>query len=112
MTLLSYESPDQMPPGLRDRRALLTAAGTLAIIVGMCVGAVALLMLLPLLLSPRTGRGDAPRSTGEVAGNVMLCAGAAAFLVWAGIGSIRNRRWVRPVLLAAGWTCWPWADCS
>src|SRR4051794_4473230 len=102
MTLLSYETPQPPPPDYPDRRALLTFAGTLAIIVGMCVGAGAILMLAALLLR---GVRNPERSEGEVAGAVILCAGAAAFLIWAGIGSIRTRRWVRPVMLAAGWTC-------
>jgi hypothetical protein len=99
MTFLQYANPQQPPLHFRDRRTALKAVGIVQIVLGALSGCLALLYLLLLLLRRP---GSAP--AGELVSYMMLCAGAAAFFVWVGAGAVRIRRWVRPVMLATGWT--------
>lgn len=92
-------------PGFRDRSGRLILFGSLSLFVGTACAAVALLtLLLPFLqrLLPETG---APVTEARSAAlGFLTYALASAVLVWAGIGSVRRRRWVRPVMLTVAWT--------
>src|SRR5687767_8941750 len=102
VTVIPYETPEPPPPDFPDRRASLTAAGTVSVILGMISGALTLLMLAGVLLSRRPA--PAASRVGDVVERITLFAAASAFLIWTGVGAIRLRRWARPVMLAAGWT--------
>lgn len=101
MALLSYETPGPPPPDFPDRRTTLRVAGTVAVMVGMGIAALGILMFVSFVLPDP---GETPRPAGEVMGDVAFCAGGAAFCIWVGAGALKFRRWVRPLILAAGWT--------
>ena len=108
--LSSTESPPQattipyatvLPPTLeRDRRAGLIAFGIVSILIGalaaffaafssfivmMMITQVGKTPLWPLLVAP------------------LVNATAATLFIWSGIGSVRCKRWVRPVAISFGW---------
>lgn len=92
-------------PEFRDRSGRLIFFGSLSVLLGAACGGLALLsLLLPflgrLLPTPEAAAAD-PRSA--VMG-FLTYALAGAVLIWAGAGSLRKRRWVRPVMLTVAWT--------
>jgi hypothetical protein len=90
---------------VKRRRTRLVALGLLSIAVGLgCLALVAALLLLPVikpvLPDPEAIEVDA-RST-AVNAYVLLSIAVATMAL--GVGSIRCRRWVRPLMLTLAWT--------
>lgn len=99
--------PDAGPgePGFRDRSRRLVLFGALSALVGAaCAGLGLLSLLLPLLhrFLPQ-GSAPAPDARSAALGFLTYLL-AGAILVWAGVGSMRRRRWVPPVMLTIAWT--------
>jgi len=68
--------------------------------VGLGVGLVALGLLHPLLpLISGTLAGEPSLDTHAVWMGLLLYVSIGAVMIWAGIGSVRRRRWVRPIML-------------
>jgi hypothetical protein len=103
MTALPY-----LTPGVRsfkDRSTMLTAVGICLIVGGCLAGCGTIAMPLALVLPrPRTPTGAAPGPnwTQMVPGLVMYAL-AAILLITLGVGSLRKRRWVRPIILVVAW---------
>ena len=116
MTEISYATavdPRTLP--FTDRRTSLKVAGVLLILFGSmfaCFGALTPLgMYVSTMVAarPPTTQGvqAAPAVTPDM--KTMALAGItylvmAALTIWVGIGSVKVRRWARPVLLVVGWT--------
>ena len=94
-------------PAFRDRRARLVVLGILAIGVGaFCC----LLTLLMALLAMHPEELGIPRSAIGAAGLTSVLPAAVLFallgaaFIACGVGSLKAKRWVRPVMLTLSWT--------
>ena len=98
-----HHSPAAAP--FKDRSARLTLFGALAILAG--AGSVALGLLHVMLLvgvQRIPGLETMPVDTRSyVMGGTLYVLLGTAF-VWVGAGSVRKRRWVRPLMLTLAWT--------
>ena len=128
MTSIPYETavdPRRLP--FKDRRTSLKVLGVLLILFGSfsaCFGILAPAgMFAAATFAPRVSPASAPATTAPAATapvmraatpmemdyRTMALAAAtylimAGVLIWLGVGSLRVRRWVRPVMLVVGWT--------
>jgi len=95
---------DSAANAFKDRSAHLTIFGALAILAGCGCLLFALLHIL-LLLGPRLpGMENVPvDARAYVMGALLYLALGIAF-VWVGAGSMRKRRWARPLMLTLAWT--------
>jgi hypothetical protein len=98
--MINKAAPVQAREKFRDRSRRLALFGILAIILGMSGTLLGLAHLLPLLMGSRLF-GD-PQS---LLMSALTYGIISAILVWAGIGSLRMRRWTQPMMLTIGW-CW------
>ena len=99
MTQIPYETPPLAPIG--NRSGMLMVVGILLIVMGAIAGCVGLLAPFALLV-PQPSGAAGPRARDVVMGAVMYALVAAIFIAL-GVGSIRKRRWVRPLVLVLGW---------
>ena len=119
MTAISYATaidPRRLP--FKDRRTSLKVAGVLLVIFGALSGCLGGLTPVGMYVAARVAtqssaaaagsgavRAAEPaldfRTTTLASGTYLL---AAAATIWPGVGSLRIRRWVRPVILVIGWT--------
>lgn len=104
---IPYATP--VGPGLieNSRRGGLMAFGIVSILIGSLAGCMTLAMVVGMIFMARTvgaWGGSAPDLpvAQMIAGGVMYLAAAVLF-IWAGVDSIRCRRWVRPVTISVGW---------
>ncbi len=90
--------PAEPPRPGADPGRRLTFFGVVA--VGLGLGLVALGLLHPLLPMLSEALGDQrPIDTQTIWMGLFLYVSLGAAMVWAGVGSIRRRRWVRPIML-------------
>jgi hypothetical protein len=118
MTAISYATavdPRKLP--FKDRRTSLKVVGVLLIIFGALSGCFGLLAPVGMYLTVMFG-GTAPGAATQPMQpalptrpdyHTMVLAGItyvllSAAMIWLGVGSLRIRRWVRPVILVIGWT--------
>jgi hypothetical protein len=86
------------PQAARDPGRRLTFFGVVA--VGLGLGLVGLGLLHPLLPMLSGALGDQrPIDSQTVWMGLLLYVSLGAAMIWAGVGSIRRRRWVRPIML-------------
>src|SRR5688572_1546336 len=86
-----------------DRRGGLIAFGIVSILIGSLAGCFAMLTPLSLAMmsfAPTAARDDVIFDLIVV---TVFYAAAATLFIWTGIGSIRCRRWVRPIVISLGW---------
>lgn len=105
--VIHYAQPNYNLP-FRDRRTGLMVFGIVFIILGAlsgCFGSVAIVGLIFILIAPLTGMAN----TSMTGFGAMMISGALLYaltatgLIWTGIASTRNHRWVRPVILVCSW---------
>jgi len=98
-----HDSPAAIP--FKDRSARLTLFGALAILAGAGSVALGLLHVALLIGAQRIpGLETMPVDTrSSVMGGALYVLLGAAF-VWVGAGSVRKRRWARPLMLTLAWT--------
>jgi hypothetical protein len=89
-------------PGFRDRSSALVAYGWVLITAGALCALVALLSAALFALA-RSSPGGPPMAAGGVLFNVAYYLCLAAVFIVLGVGSIRARRWARPLALIAAW---------
>ena len=105
MTEISYQTPAQVTP-FEDRSTMLLVVGVLFIMAGALCGCLTLAMPLSVL-APRPAGAPQQRVATMVVG-FLVYAGLCAALLALGIGCVRKRRWVRPLILvfaAIGLVC-------
>jgi hypothetical protein len=92
--------------GFKNRRTGLTLFGVVAIVIGGFWGLFAVLAPLSALAvgSGVMSAGDTMPSLRSVVAGSLLYAGIAAVFIWAGVGSVRLRRWCRPIMVTLSWT--------
>ncbi|HEV2293742.1 MAG TPA: hypothetical protein VGR35_07790 [Tepidisphaeraceae bacterium] len=112
MTQLPYQFAPPTPPIPHDRRTGLIVFGIFALVIGGMSACFAIVTPLMLVM---TGALSQPPGTNVHVHNAGLDARsalsavvvygvvAAAFIA-GGIGSIRTRRWARPLMLSVAWT--------
>ena len=89
----------------RDRSTRLALFGVLGILVGGMGVLLGLLhLLLPFAEELLPGFETVPVDPRSVAIGAMLYPALGVVMIWAGIGSLRRRRWVRSVMLTLAWT--------
>lgn len=89
----------------RDRSNRLELFGILSIILGgLCAILGLAQILLPLARKLFTDSGPPAEDFRSLLMGALTFGIFCAILVWAGIGSLRKRRWVRPVMLVISWT--------
>ena len=86
-----------------DRRGGLIAFGVVSILIGSLAGCLAMLTPVSLAMmsfAPAAARDDVIL---DLIVATVFYAAAATLFIWTGIGSIRCRRWVRPIVISLGW---------
>ncbi|MGB7158024.1 MAG: hypothetical protein WBD40_08150 [Tepidisphaeraceae bacterium] len=104
MTEIPY--PSIVPPIEKDRRTGLMVFGIFALVIGALASCVAIITPLGLLMAsvvPRRSGMQQP-SMGNVVSAIVVYAVVAAAFIAGGVGSIRTRRWARPLMLSVAWT--------
>jgi len=94
----------------KSKRTGLVVLGVVSITIGVMCGCLAIFLPFAMLAAqgaPEQGT-PAPDARGIAFGLVFYMALAGLF-IWTGIGSIRVRRWVRPIMLILAWT---WLLCG
>jgi hypothetical protein len=97
----------QNPPArpFKDRSARLTLFGALSILGG-CGGLLLGLLHVLLLIGARhvPGLETMPVDARATVMGALLYALLGGSLVWVGLGSLRKRRWARPLMLTLAWS--------
>lgn len=102
MTHVPYANPMIAEPlPFKDRRTGLKASGVVLIVMGATVGCLMLGVGLSML-APAVRNAPGQDWRAMVVALAMYAA-VAGGCVWTGIGSLRIRRWVRPIVLSVAW---------
>ena len=99
MTEISYRTPNVI--GFKDRSGMLLVVGILFIIAGGLCGC--LMGSAPMALRAPRPAGQPPPRAGDILVALMMYAMLCAAFLSLGIGCIRKRRWVRPLIIVFGW---------
>jgi hypothetical protein len=91
-------------PTFKDRSTRLTLFGLLAIVVGCFSILLGLLHLLLLASGGLPGVESIPVDRRTSAMGVVLYALVGGAFICVGVGSVRKRRWARPLMLTLSWT--------
>lgn len=102
MTTLSYESP-QVPIEISKCRTGLVVFGIILILMGVCMGCLAtatpvLRIVLRNMPNP-SPQAQIPIRTVII--SVLMYGTLSTGFIWTGVGSLKSRRWVAPIVLAA-----------
>jgi hypothetical protein len=90
-------------PDHRDRSTRLFVVGIFLIVLGCCSILLGAFSAVTLLILPETP--EAPQyGVAQMVQGLLVYVGLGAFLIALGVGSIRARRWVRPLVLILGWS--------
>src|SRR5687768_9751912 len=88
----------------RDRRGGLVAFGIVSLLIGALAGCGTLLMPLSLIgLAFAPGAALPEGLILQLIISTLIYGAAATVFIWTGIGSIRCKRWVRPIVISLGW---------
>ena len=101
MPPLAYQTPTIV--GFRDRSRTLLTVGIFFIIAGAICGCLLASTPIALVAPQPAGTGRPPPRVSDILVAVLMYAVLAAALITMGLGSIRKRRWVRPVVIVLGW---------
>jgi hypothetical protein len=95
--------PNQTPTLLsfRDRSTMLKVVGILFILAGALCGCLTAMTPLALIMPRPAGAPQQPVST--IVSGLAIYAALCAVLLTIGIGCVRKRRWVRPVIIVLSW---------
>jgi len=92
-------------PGYRDRSRRLSVFGVLVLLAGVASVLFGLLhVALPWLRPLHSSSETLPIDVRSLVMGVVLYSLLGAVLIIAGVGSMRRRRWTRPIMLVIGWT--------
>ena len=92
------------PRDFKDRRTGLVVFGILSIVAGGFCGLLALVTPVMVLAASAMPQQQPSMSVRDAIIGCLTYALLSAIFVSAGIGSVRIRRWARPVMLIVGWT--------
>src|SRR5688572_11362844 len=101
--VVPYASAPLRPVLEKSRAGGLVAFGVISIVIGSGLLLVGGIGIIGLYMMARMGPAGTADVSTALAGTMILMAVLAALLFWVGIGSIRCRRWVRPVILPLAW---------
>ena len=115
MTAISYATAvDARELPFKDRRTSLKVAGVLLILFGSLFACFGVLTPVGIYFAAAfsqvpTTQGVRPPGVSRPDYHTMIVAGGSYLLmagvsIWLGIGSVRVRRWARPLLLVIGWS--------
>lgn len=91
------------PPAYRDRSTRLFVTGLFLVVLGCCSILLGAFSAVTLLFLPDVP--EAPQyGASQMVQGLLLYAGLGTVLIVLGVGSIRARRWVRPLVLILGWS--------
>jgi hypothetical protein len=98
------------PPVFQDRKTLLVVFGILQIILGAVCAMLVPFMALSLIMT-RSFESSAvpPMNIRMIAPTLLFYLILAVWFIWAGIGSIKARRWARALVLVFSWL---WLICG
>jgi hypothetical protein len=98
------------PPVFQDRKTLLVVFGILQIILGVVCALLVPLMVLSLVMTRFVANSAAPPTNIRMMLPTFFFYGIlAVWFIWAGIGSIKARRWARALILVFSWL---WLICG
>jgi hypothetical protein len=98
------------PPVFQDRKALLVVFGILQIILGAVCAMLVPFMALSLIMAGSIESGAVPPTNIRmIVPNLLFYLIFAVWFIWAGIGSIKARRWARALVLVFSWL---WLICG
>src|SRR5262245_4988302 len=93
---IDYKTPEG-PFGFRNRKTGLTVMGVVLIVMGGLAGCMTI--LTPLGIAAGRRSSPAQFEMRDAVFILLMYALISAALIWGGIGSIRCRRWIRPLVL-------------
>ncbi len=82
----------------------LVIVGILQVLLGSLAALVAPMMIIGMVVAKAhpDASGSTPSAAMMIPG-IMIYLGIGAWLIWMGIGSIKARRWARPLILVSSW---------
>ena len=118
MTQVPYAYQQPLPPIPHDRKTGLIVFGIFALVIGGLAACSAiftpLMLMMASAMQPKTGTPAPGGGTiivhssqpdpRTIPSAVTVYAVVAAAFIAGGVGSIRARRWARPLMLSVGWT--------
>lgn len=99
--------PPRKPVGYVDRTVRLQVFGALTVMMGALMGCMAVLTPISVLIQkllPHATPGQSSANWRSAVVAIGFYAGGSVLMIATGIGSIRLRRWVRPIMLVIAWT--------
>lgn len=96
---IDYHSPGAPLP-FTNRKGGLTVFGILMIVMGSLAGCLGIITPLALIMQMRYNYGKA--AVGDLLAAVVIYIVASVTLVWGGIGCVKARRWIRPLVICVG----------
>jgi hypothetical protein len=100
LTELSYRTPPVA--AFKDRSTTLLVVGIFFIIAGALCGC-GVLMMPMALVAPRPPNAPPPPRVSNIVIGAIVYAGLCAAFLSLGIGCVRKRRWVRPLVIVLSW---------
>ena len=93
--------------GFVDRSRRLTLFGVLSVLLGSLGILLALFhLVLPLLTELLPSPDTMPTDPATILAGAMVYGLLGAAMAWLGFGSLKRRRWTRPLMLILAWTWW------
>ncbi len=105
-----HDTPVNVTPPMTtpDRRTGLMVFGIITMVLGGMLGMMAVMAPIGALMTAAvpspSGYQAPPVMWRNILVAILLYLGTAALLIWAGLGSVRLRRWSRPIMLIVYWT--------
>jgi hypothetical protein len=100
---INYQTP-QGPFDFRDRKTGLLVMGIILIAMGAIAACLSVLAPIGLIVGRRANPSAQLEVRAAVVG-LLVYALLSIALIWGGIGSIKCRRWIRPLVLVLGTLC-------
>ena len=94
---IPYAQPMGPPPIENNRRGGLIGFGVVSIIIGSLAGCMTIAGAIGLIMGMAMMRGQMDMGISDVVIGLGVYVVAAVLFVWAGVDSIRCKRWVRQI---------------
>ena len=98
--------PSQQPATFKDRSGALKGVGCIQIMLGAlftCISPLTLISLIPAVRDATAEAGGAAVDARGLFYGFAFYLVLAVFFIWTGVGAMKARRWVRPLMLCLSW---------
>jgi hypothetical protein len=100
MQPIDYQTPEG-PIGFRSRKTMLLVMGIILIAMGAISGCMGIVAPIGIIVSQKANPA-VQHNVRDMAAGLGILVLVSIALIWGGIGSIRCRRWIRPLVLILG----------